>query len=89
MLDELEVDKTDAFLEGARKAVATAQEAGCGLAVLKSKSPSCGSGQVYDGTFSGALVPGEGVAARAFREAGIRVVTETQLRELLAKGGLR
>ena len=53
------------------------EEAGCELAILKAKSPSCGSGEVYDGTFSGTLVPGWGIAAAAFRDAGITVIDET------------
>ena len=44
--------------------------------MLKARSPSCGSGAVYDGTFAGALVPGWGVAAALFREAGLPVVDE-------------
>ena len=69
-------DGTERFREGARVALSLAQEHACELAVLKSKSPSCGSGQVYDGTFSGTLAPGWGVAARLFRDAGIRVLDE-------------
>ena len=79
VMDEAGEDRTDAFAKGARKAVEAARKAGCELAILKSKSPSCGVGLVYDGTFTGTLVPGDGLAARAFREAGIRVVNETQL----------
>ena len=79
VMDKAGEDRTDAFAKGARKAVEAARKAGCELAILKSKSPSCGVGLVYDGTFTGTLVPGDGLAARAFREAGIRVVNETQL----------
>jgi uncharacterized protein YbbK (DUF523 family)/RimJ/RimL family protein N-acetyltransferase len=67
---------TEAFTAGAAATVDRAQRAGCTIAVLKAKSPSCGSCQVYDGTFSGALVPGAGVATARLREAGIRVVDE-------------
>ena len=76
-------DVTDAFLEGAAKTLEQVQEAGCKLAVLKAKSPSCGNGAVYDGAFTGALVPGYGLAARALREAGVRVVDEVQLQACL------
>ena len=51
-------DVTDAVLEGAAKTLEQVQEAGCKLAVLKAKSPSCGNGAVYDGAFTGALVSG-------------------------------
>ena len=48
-------------------------------AVLKSRSPTCGVKQVYDGTFSGKLVPGMGVLAQALRDAGIEVVDAEDL----------
>lgn len=47
-------------------------------AVLKAKSPSCGSGLIYDGTFSGRKIPGDGVTAALFRKNGIRVLTEEE-----------
>lgn len=77
-------DVTDAFLKGAQKALAAAQEGKCQLAVLKAKSPSCGNGRIYDGTFTGTLVPGYGVAARLLRANGIRVLDEEQLAACLA-----
>lgn len=72
-------DRTAAFRAGAECALAQAQEAACSLAVLKSKSPSCGSGRIYDGTFSGMLADGYGLTARLFRQNGIRVVDESEL----------
>lgn len=72
-------DMTEPFVEGARRCADRACAAGCGFAVMKAKSPSCGSGQVYDGSFSGTLVPGWGVAASLLRDCGIRVIDETQL----------
>jgi len=53
------------------------QEIHC--AILKARSPTCGVHQVYDGTFSGKLVPGSGVFARALLEAGYRVFDEEDL----------
>ena len=61
----------------ARTELARAKEASYELAILKAKSPPCGSGEVYDGTFSGTLVPGWGIAAATFRDAGITVIDET------------
>lgn len=78
------LDRTRAFLAGAQKSLEMAKATGCSLAVLKAKSPSCGSGRVYDGTFSGTLAAGYGVAARLFRSEGIRVVDESLVREMLA-----
>lgn len=49
-------------------------------AVLKSRSPTCGVHQVYDGTFSGKLVDGSGVLAQALKEAGIRLIDAEDLR---------
>lgn len=79
VVDEHGSDMTGAFVAGAAKALEVAQQEQCAFAVLKAKSPSCGSGLVYDGSFSGRLVPGFGVAARLFREAGICVVDEQQV----------
>ena len=70
-------DVTDAFLKGARESLQICLEQGCTLAVLKSKSPSCGYGQIHDGTFGGGLVPGNGIFAQMLIEAGIPVMTET------------
>ena len=77
ILDASGADRTAAYALGAQAELARAKEAGCKLAILKAKSPSCGSGEVYDGTFSGTLVPGWGIAAAAFRDASITVIDET------------
>jgi uncharacterized protein YbbK (DUF523 family) len=74
-------DVTDAFRIGADVALAMARDLGIRVAVLKSRSPSCGTGQVYDGSFSGRLVEGDGVTAAALRRAGVAVFDETQLEE--------
>lgn len=76
VVDEAGADHTAAFEAGARAACRAAVERGCTHAILKAKSPSCGVGQVYDGTFSGTLVPGDGLAAAALREAGLVLATE-------------
>ena len=79
VVDSSGTDNTAAFVDGARKALHRAQEGGCELAILKAKSPSCGSGRIYDGTFTGTLTDGWGVAAQMFHDAGIRVIDETQV----------
>lgn len=66
-------DVTDAYLRGARAAVAAAQAAGATRAVLKARSPSCGSDGIYDGTFSRTVRAGSGVTAAALAEAAIEV----------------
>ena len=66
-------DVTEAFTSGAKEALRMAKLYGCEKAILKAKSPSCGCGQIYDGTFSGTLRDGDGVTAELFRENGIAV----------------
>lgn len=78
-------DRTEAFLAGARACVEIAQREGCALAVLKEKSPSCGSDLIYDGSFSGTLVPGEGVATRLLTSFGVRVIGENDVETQLTR----
>lgn len=75
-------DVTTEFERGAEETLRIAELCCCSCAVMKSKSPSCGCGRIYDGTFSGRLIPGDGVAAEKLRGCGIRVVTEDCLEEL-------
>ena len=73
-------DDVTAFYErGARATVELAAVTGAREAVLKARSPSCGCHEVYDGTFSERLVPGEGVTAAGLRQAGVRVRSEDDL----------
>jgi uncharacterized protein YbbK (DUF523 family) len=74
-------DVTDAFVQGAQRALEAAREAGVQVAVLTERSPSCGSTFLYDGTFSSQLQPGEGVTAALLRQHGIRVFSQHQLEE--------
>lgn len=71
-------DVTDAYVAGARRALKAAQEAGARAAVLKARSPSCGKGGIYDGSFSRSLRSGDGVTAALLRANGIEVVTEEE-----------
>lgn len=71
VMDNLGNDVTDYFVGGAHKAIKKMKEAGVSIAVLKSKSPSCGVGQIYDGTFSSKLIEGDGVFVQEARAAGI------------------
>lgn len=74
-------DVTEAFVKGARETLALSELSGAGEAILKEGSPSCGSSRVYDGTFSGASLPGEGVTAALLRQAGLRVYSEKNWHE--------
>ncbi|EAR09562.1 DUF523 domain-containing protein [Reinekea blandensis] len=72
-------DVTREFLVGAEQALATAQKYGCRFALLAARSPSCGNEQIYDGTFSGALIPGAGATAALLKQNGIQVFNQAQI----------
>lgn len=67
---------TREFLSGAQASCISALEHNARLAIFKAKSPSCGSGKIYDGTFSGVLTDGWGISAKALKQAGVFVVDE-------------
>lgn len=71
-----ERDLTTAFTKGAEQTLYLAQLFGCRIAILKANSPSCGSGQRYDGTFSGKLVPGDGLTAALLKQNGLTILSE-------------
>jgi len=79
-----DADVTAAFLRGARGALAAAVAGGARLAVLKEGSPSCGSGFVYDGTFSGRRREGRGVTAALLERHGIRVFSDLRIEDAAA-----
>ena len=66
-------DMTNEFLKGAREVLKIAKLSGANKAILKAKSPSCGYSAVYDGTFSGKLIEGNGVTAELLLNNGIEV----------------
>lgn len=84
VVDVQGANHTAQFEAGARKACTKAMDAGCTHAILKAKSPSCGVGQVYDGTFTDTLVEGNGVATQMLIDAGIKVATEKDFAEKFA-----
>lgn len=69
-------DVTAQFLAGAQEALRMAQAVGATEAILKERSPSCGSAAIYDGTFSGHRIPGMGVTAALLRRHGVCVSSE-------------
>lgn len=71
-------DVTAQYHRGAEMACTLAQISGAELAILKARSPSCGKGVIYDGTFSGRKCPGYGVAAGLLQDAGVPVYTEEE-----------
>lgn len=73
-------DKTVEFVKGANEVLNIAKMVGSEKAILKAKSPSCGCGRIYDGTFSGNKITGNGVTAQLLLENGIEVITEAEYR---------
>lgn len=69
------------FERGAKETLKLAELNHCTLAILKEKSPSCGYGKIYDGTFHGNLVEGNGKAADLLDKAGIKVIGETKVKD--------
>lgn len=69
-------DVTGAYVDGAWKALYIALQTGCNRAILKARSPACGRGRIYDGTFTGTIVTGDGVLAALLKEHDIAVYTE-------------
>ena len=76
-------DVTNEYKKGAEIALETALRNSCKIALMKAKSPSCGSGKIYDGTFSRKLTDGDGITVKLLKEHGIKVFDETQIKELL------
>ena len=75
-------DVTQEFILGAKKAVALAKKEGITKALLKAKSPSCGKGLIYNGTFLGVLREGNGVTVRFLEEIGVEVYNENSIKYL-------
>lgn len=73
-------DFTEYFKKGAEISLKLAEENNIKKAVLKAKSPSCGYGKIYDGTFTGTLKEGNGIAAQLLSENGIEIITEEDLK---------
>ena len=72
-------DVSEAMNRAVEKAMEEIQKLNIDCAVLQSRSPTCGVNQVYDGTFSGKLIPGQGIFARALMDAGIKVIDAEDL----------
>lgn len=75
-------DVSAGFRRGAEETLKIARLYGCKQAILKERSPSCGHGVIYDGTFSGKKVPGSGVTAELLVKNGITVTGETEMEAL-------
>ncbi len=72
-------DVTENFIRGAEETLMVAKSLGIKEAILKSKSPSCGCGRIYDGTFSGKLKEGDGVTATILKRNRVKLTTEKDI----------
>ncbi len=75
-------DVTEEFTRGALETLKIALMYDCKLAILKERSPSCGFGKVYDGTFTGNIIDGNGITAQVLSENGIKVIGESKIDKL-------
>ncbi len=72
-------DITEKYLTGAQKVLELVKLIWCSEVIFKSKSPSCGCGKTYDGTFSDILVDGDGICTKLLKDNNIKVITENDL----------
>lgn len=82
VVDENGKDVTVDFIKGAHLALDTGRKYGIQVAVFKEKSPSCGVNRIYDGTFSGCLISGTGVAVALLKKNNIQVFSENELEKV-------
>ncbi|MCT4634021.1 MAG: DUF523 domain-containing protein [Firmicutes bacterium] len=75
-------DKTHFFIKGANEVLKLVKEFDIKYAIFKERSPSCGKGKIYDGSFSSTLISGDGIAAKMLTEAGVKVYNENNFKEM-------
>lgn len=78
------IDVTKEYTKGANEVLRLAKLYHCTIAILKERSPSCGSNSRYDGTFSGTLIKGDGITAALLKQNGITVYGESEIEKLLS-----
>ncbi|OKP97592.1 DUF523 domain-containing protein [Paenibacillus sp. P46E] len=79
VIDRLGNDVTGMYIQGAYEALEQARKVEATIVVLKENSPSCGSSMIYNGTFTGLKIPGQGVTSALLRRSGLEVISEEQL----------
>jgi uncharacterized protein YbbK (DUF523 family) len=79
VINALGEDVTEAFDKGAKETLRIAKQDGVVMAILKARSPSCGKGVIYDGTFIGTKVSDSGITCKLLQEHGIAVFSEEEL----------
>ncbi|WP_455266758.1 DUF523 domain-containing protein [Phascolarctobacterium sp.] len=85
VINNIGQDVTKAYCAGAQEALQIARTQPITAAILKERSPSCGTHAIYDGSFSGRKLAGQGVAAAALAQAGIPLYSEEELTPALIK----
>ena len=83
VVEENGCDRTEEFVKGAEETLRIAKMYGCKKAILKAKSPSCGFGKIYDGSFSRTLTEGNGIAAQMLADNGIEIVNENEIKRCI------
>jgi len=81
-INQIGEDKTSYFNKGAQKTLELCKKHNIKYAILKFRSPSCGSGQIYDGTFSHTLISGDGISTKLLKKNNITVFTEKELEKI-------
>ncbi len=79
VLTDSDIDVTHEFIQGAQSCLELAKMNDITQAILKARSPSCGCGRIYDGSFSGRLIDGDGVTAAMLKQHGVQVITELEI----------
>ncbi len=79
VLNKTGIDVTKQFVQGANEVLKIAKSMNIKEAILKQKSPSCGCGKIYDGTFTGTLIDGDGVTTALLKQNGIKIISEDEL----------
>lgn len=81
VINENSEDVSECFFKGAIKAFEIALENDVKIAILKEKSPSCGSKKIYDGNFNGTVISGSGIFAKMLINRGIKVLSEEDFKD--------
>ncbi len=80
VINRVGIDVTVQYQKGAKEALKLAKLYHCETAILKERSPSCGRGKIYDGSFTKTLISGDGTTAELLKQNGIRVIGESEVR---------
>ena len=79
VINRVDIDVTVQYQKGAKEALKLAKLYHCESAILKERSPSCGRGEIYDGSFTKTLISGDGTTAELLKQNGIRVIGESEV----------